>query len=257
MQWAGPGCHAVREMSIDSDRWSERIGAGGAAVLGGLAAIAYSAWLVEFRLGSGLSPRASYVSELGAATQPHAEFFNGLDLATGACIIVLAYALHRRIRHHRLLDLGCLALGAFGLGSALEAALPLDCAPSLDAQCAAREFSGHGISWHDRGHTLSSVFSIVAILVSMSLLGWALRNRPRWRWPARCWLVATPFIALLSGYVGLLAIYRRPVGLAERAMVSCFSLWVLLVAGTLLLAVIRKRRPPVGFTRGRESPARE
>lgn len=238
-------------MSLPAGRLAERISAGVAAVLGVLAAVTYSAWPAQLRLDSALSLRESYVSELGAATQPHADFFNGIDLATGACIVVLACALHARIGTGWLLRLGCLALGAFGLGSALEALLPLDCAPSLNAQCAAREFSGHGISWHDRGHTISSVFSIVAILVSMALLSWALRNTPRWRWPARCWLVATPFVALLSGYVGLLAIYRRPVGLAERALVSCFSLWVLAVAGTLLLAVVRKSGPPESAQRSR------
>jgi len=214
-----------------------------AAVLGLTAAVAYSSWPVGVELDTALSLRHSYVSELGARDQPYQQLFNGLDVLTGACVVVLAYALYRRLRNGRLGEVGCLALAVFGLGDALAALLPLDCAPSLSAGCAARENSGHGISWHDRGHTIASVTSMVALLLSIALLGWALRRAPRWRWPARVWLVVGPFVGLLTAYVAELAVMRDPPGLAERAMVTCFSLWVLTIAATLLVTATLRPHP--------------
>ena len=218
--------------------WSERIG-----ILAVAAAFAYGAWPVEWILDRRLSARRSFVSELGALTQPDAWVFNSLDLVAGVIVVALAFALAREIRGGQLFTLGCVCLGVFGAGDTAEALLPMDCAPSLSARCLAREASGHGISWHDRGHTIGSVASIVAVLLSMALIGWAMANAPGWRWIARPWLVAAPPLAVLSMYVGLLTLDRRLPGALERLMVTSFSLWVFTL-GAVLLAAQHSRAQP-------------
>ncbi|MDQ6875837.1 MAG: DUF998 domain-containing protein [Actinomycetota bacterium] len=222
-------------MGLQSRRPAPRsAGIAAAGVVGLAAGITYSSWLAAPWLNPRVSVRASFVSDLGAAGQPHAGVFNSLDALAGIGIIVLAWGLWRRLGGGRLLGLGCLALAGFGVGSIAEAILPLDCAPSLNAACAEREASGHGISWADRGHTIASVYSIVAVLLSMLFLCWALRHARGWRWPARCWLVAGPLVFLLTAYVGVAALDRQLPGIAERIYVAAFSLWILTLAGALL-----------------------
>lgn len=219
----------------------------GRAALGGIgvaAGLAYSNWLAAPWLNRRVSVRDSFVSDLGAAGQPHAAVFNFLDVLSGIGIVVLAWGLWRHLGAGRLIGMGCLTLAGFGAGSIAEALLPLDCASSLNAACAEREASGHGISWADRGHTIASVYSIVAVLLSMLFLCWALRHTRGWRWPARCWLVAGPLVFLLTAYVGAAALDRQLPGIAERIYVAAFSLWVLTLAGGLLLSGARPAARP-------------
>lgn len=223
-------------MGLESRRSAPHSSAAIAAtgVVGLVAAVTYSNWIVAPWLNPRVSVRGSFVSDLGAHGQPHAAVFNSIDALSGIAIVVLAWGLWRHLGAGRLVALGCLALAGFGAGSIAEAVLPLDCAPSLSAACAEREASGHGISWADRGHTIASVYSIVAVLLSMLFLCWALRHTRGWRWPARCWLVAGPLVFLLTAYVGAAALDRQLPGIAERIYVGAFSLWILTLAGGLL-----------------------
>ncbi|MER5311882.1 DUF998 domain-containing protein, partial [Streptomyces sp. NPDC002773] len=60
------------------------------AVLLALGAVAYTAWVLEAVLGTGLDPVRTYVSELAAADQPFGGLFRATDLAAG--LLVLAGA---------------------------------------------------------------------------------------------------------------------------------------------------------------------
>ncbi|MGB8946540.1 MAG: DUF998 domain-containing protein, partial [Streptomyces sp.] len=52
-----------------------------------LGAVAYSAWILEVFLGTGLSPLTSYVSELAARDQPFSTLFRTTDLTAGLLIL--------------------------------------------------------------------------------------------------------------------------------------------------------------------------
>ncbi|MFE6814880.1 DUF998 domain-containing protein [Streptomyces sp. NPDC057677] len=57
------------------------------AVLLALGALAYTAWVLEAVLRTGLDPVRTYVSELAASDQPFGTFFRATDLVSGALVL--------------------------------------------------------------------------------------------------------------------------------------------------------------------------
>ncbi|MFE4310593.1 DUF998 domain-containing protein [Streptomyces sp. NPDC056517] len=57
------------------------------AVLLALGALAYTAWVLEVVLRTGLDPVRTYVSELAASDQPFGTFFRATDLVSGALVL--------------------------------------------------------------------------------------------------------------------------------------------------------------------------
>ncbi|MEU2114468.1 DUF998 domain-containing protein [Streptomyces sp. NPDC016459] len=58
-----------------------------AATLLALGAVAYTAWVLEVVIGTGLDPVRTYVSELAAADQPLGGLFRATDLAAGLLVL--------------------------------------------------------------------------------------------------------------------------------------------------------------------------
>ncbi|MGW6459623.1 DUF998 domain-containing protein [Streptomyces sp. NPDC055078] len=148
------------------------------AVLIALGALAYTAWLLEVVVSTGLDPVRTYVSELAAVDQPLGGLFRATDLAAG--LLVLAgglWALARTPRRPWAL-IGWGGITLFGAATAVDSRLPLSCAPTADPECAARETAGLVPATHT-AHAVSSstamagaVVGIVALTVAARRYGW-------------------------------------------------------------------------------------
>ncbi|MER6998303.1 DUF998 domain-containing protein [Streptomyces sp. NPDC000410] len=211
------------------------------AALLALGAVAYSAWVLEVVLVTGLDPVRTYVSELSAADQPFGGLFRGTDLAAG--LLVLAGALLGLVTTARrpwaLIGWGGLAF--FGAATAADSLLPLSCAPTADPQCAARESGGLVPATHT-AHAVSSTLAMTGALVGLVALTVAAR-RYRW-WPplARAGPVLVGLELAATGWT-LAAVAAFEAGGGNWALGAGQRLQVLLVAGwlaTLAYAVARQ-----------------
>ncbi|MVO83978.1 DUF998 domain-containing protein [Streptomyces sp. p1417] len=152
------------------------------AVLLTLGALAYTTWTLEAFLPTGLSPLRTYVSELAAKDQPYGTFFRTLDLAAGVLVCAgavggLLWLRPRAVSRGR----GLLAAGGwggvavFGAATAADSRLPLSCAPTADAACAARERAG-AVPLTHAAHAVSSSVAVAGALVGMVLLAVLVRS---------------------------------------------------------------------------------
>ncbi|ATL27263.1 DUF998 domain-containing protein [Streptomyces formicae] len=141
-----------------------------------LGALAYSTWLLEVFLPTGLSPLSSYVSELAAEDQPYGTFFRTADLLGGLFVLLGAAAALIRLPHRGLTTAGWAGLVLFGAATVADSRLPLSCAPAADAACVARERAGD-VPWTHAAHAFSSSIAIVGALVGMVLLTVVARRR--------------------------------------------------------------------------------
>src|SRR6266511_3517731 len=114
---AGAGVSARRRQAV-----------GGLAGL--VAALAYSSFLLGGPLGSTLDPMNSYVSELGAPTQPASRFFRGTDVVAGGLMVVLAVALRDSLPRGWCRGVGTTALGLAGASSVFDGCYPIESPPS-------------------------------------------------------------------------------------------------------------------------------
>ncbi|MFJ3584107.1 DUF998 domain-containing protein [Streptomyces sp. NPDC090127] len=148
------------------------------AALLGLGALAYSAWVLEVVLQTGLDPLRTYVSELAATDQPFGGFFRASDLTAGLLVLAAALTALLTFRHRRAGRLtlgGWIALALFGAATAVDSRLPLSCAPTADPACAAREAAGLVPATHT-AHAVSSSLAVAAALAAMLALTAAARR---------------------------------------------------------------------------------
>lgn len=152
-----------------------------AAVLLLLGAVAYTAWVLELVIATGLDPVQAYVSELAAADQPLGGLFRATDLLAG--LLVLAGALTALTalseqpagRRRAWTTAGWAALALFGAATAADSRLPLSCAPTSDPVCAARETAGLVPATHT-AHAVSSSLAMTGALAALILLTAAARR---------------------------------------------------------------------------------
>lgn len=140
-----------------------------------LGAVAYSTWLLETFLGTGLSPLSSYVSELGAQDQPYGTLFRTTDLAAGLLVLAGAVGALLWLPRRWSTVVGWAGLALFGAATAVDSRLPLSCAPTADAACAARERAGLVPAAH-AAHAVSSSVAVAGALVAMVALTFAARR---------------------------------------------------------------------------------
>ncbi|MFF9894382.1 DUF998 domain-containing protein [Streptomyces longispororuber] len=147
-----------------------------------LGAAAYTSWTLEAVLPTGLSPPRSYVSELAARDQPYGAFFRTVDCAAGLLVGAGAVGGLVRLRAggavpraRALSGLGWAGTAVFGAATAADAWLPLSCAPTADAACAARERAGLVPATH-AAHAVSSSVAVAGALAGMVLLTAAVRR---------------------------------------------------------------------------------
>ncbi|MFD8010585.1 DUF998 domain-containing protein [Streptomyces sp. NPDC058955] len=235
------------------------------AVLLFLGALAYTAWVLEAVVRTGLDPVRTYVSELAAADQPFGGLFRATDLAAGLLVLAGAALGLRAARtaataapapgvprwarpdpgpagRGRLLLAGWAALALFGAATALDSRLPLSCAATADPACAAREAAGLVPAAHT-AHAVSSGLAMTGALVAMVALTAAARRYGLWPPLARTGpaLVA---VALAASVWTLAAVAAFESGHGGWALGAAQRLQVLLVAvwtGVLAVSVARER----------------
>ncbi|MFD9074720.1 DUF998 domain-containing protein [Streptomyces lasiicapitis] len=224
------------------------------AVLLTLGALAYSTWALEAFLPTGLSPLSTYVSELAAEDQPYGTFFRALDFAAG--VLVCAGAAGALVWLRRWPTAGARALSAlgwagialFGAATAADSRLPLSCAPTADAACAARERAGLVPTAH-AAHTFSSSAAVAGALVGMVLLTVVVRKW--WASPAGqaggvlLGLVGVELVATVWTLAAVAAFGAGHgtwgLGVAQRLQLLAIAVWLVVMAW-----LVRTRRAAPG-----------
>ncbi|MFE6910710.1 DUF998 domain-containing protein [Streptomyces erythrochromogenes] len=218
------------------------------ALVIGLAAAAYTAWVLEVVLSTGLNPIETYVSELAAQDQPLGGLFRATDFTAGmlafaggllALIRLLKYAESRR----PWAVAGWAGVTLFGAATAADAWLPLSCTPTADPECAARETAGLVPATH-QAHAVSSSLAMTGALVGLVAMTVAAR-RYGWFAPLARYGPALVVMELLATAWTLSAIAMFTAGRGTWALGAGQRLQVLLVAiwlGLLAYSVHKERR---------------
>ncbi|MFB7277693.1 DUF998 domain-containing protein [Streptomyces hydrogenans] len=234
------------------------------AVLLFLGALAYTAWVLEVVVRTGLDPVRTYVSELAAADQPLGGLFRATDLVAGLLVLagavtgllatrapagpapepgVPSWARTGPTARRPWLLAGWSALALFGAATALDSRLPLSCAPTVDPECAARETAGLVPATHT-AHAVSSGLAMTGALVAMVALTVAARRYGLWRPLARTGpaLVALE-LAATAWTLAAVAAFEAGRGLwslgaGQRLQVLLVAVWT----GVLAVSVARERR---------------
>ncbi|MEV0123529.1 DUF998 domain-containing protein [Streptomyces sp. NPDC050703] len=139
-----------------------------------LGALLYSSWTAEAVLPTGLPPLHSYVSELAAEGEPYGTFFRTADLLAGLLLLAGAVTALLRRAARGWASVGWAGLALFGAATAADSRLPLSCAPTASAGCAAREAAGD-VPWTHAAHAVSSGLAIAGALLAM--VAWTLAAR--------------------------------------------------------------------------------
>ncbi|MGW7443703.1 DUF998 domain-containing protein [Kitasatospora sp. NPDC054795] len=222
-----------------------------------LSAVAYTAWVLEVVLSTGLDPVQAYISELAAEDQPLGGLFRATDLAAGLCLLAaagtaLATGRVGASRRHRWALAGWSALALFGAATAADSRLPLSCAPTSDEMCAARETAGLVPATHT-AHAVTSSLAMAGALTALVSLTVAARRY-------RCcpgvrrfgpWLLGAELLATGWSLASIAAFQAGrgtwALGAGQRLQVLLVALWL----GLLALDVARSSRagapdPPGG-----------
>ncbi|MEV7564044.1 DUF998 domain-containing protein [Streptomyces tanashiensis] len=211
-----------------------------APVLLALGALAYTAWVLEVLVRTGLDPVRTYVSELAAADQPLGGLFRATDLTAGLLVLAGALTGLAGTRDRRpLLLTGWIALAVFGAATAVDSRLPLSCAPTTDPECAARETAGLVPATHT-AHAVSSSLAMLGALVALVALTAAARRYGRWPPLARTGpvlvvleLAATAWtLAAVAAFEAGKGIWS--LGAGQRLQVLLVAVWLAVLALSLL-----------------------
>jgi Protein of unknown function (DUF998) len=154
---AGCGTGGVRM------RGSDRNGPWAAGLLL-IAGCAYSLWLLEFFLPTGLDPVRSFVSEHYPVFQPYQRLFRAADVVAGTAYVLAADLLRRVLPPARAAAALCWSLVVFGAGTVIDAVFVPDCVSTVDPVCERLEFTGQ-VSWPHLVHLGSSVVTEFAVVV--------------------------------------------------------------------------------------------
>ncbi|MDF2560508.1 MULTISPECIES: DUF998 domain-containing protein [Microbacterium] len=143
------------------------------------AAIAYSGVMWEALAGYPLDPARAYLSELAAENQPTSAVFRSLDALTGV-LVLIAMSLHRSRWISAAADVtarwSAMLLGAFAALTVADSLVPLACAGSADAACAAADAAGT-LGLAHQVHAVTSSSALAAATASAVLLALATGRR--------------------------------------------------------------------------------
>ncbi|WP_314615829.1 DUF998 domain-containing protein [Streptomyces stackebrandtii] len=210
-----------------------------AALLLALGALAYTAWLLEVLVRTGLDPVRTYVSELAAADQPLGGLFRATDLAAGLLVLAGALAGLVATRRHGPWALGgWIALAVFGAATVADSRLPLSCAPTADPECAARETAGLVPATH-LAHAVSSSLAMTGALAAMVALTVAARRYGHWRPLARTGPALVVLeLAATAWTLAAVAAFEAgkgtwSLGAGQRLQVLLVAVWLAVLAGSL------------------------
>lgn len=198
--------------------------------VGLIAAAANCAFVFRALSPSRLDPFNSMISELEVPGQPYSAFFRWSSLLSGVAAAAFAVGLLARVPRGRQGIAGCLSLAVFGLAGAVDALIPMDCAPSASAVCFRAEEEGPH-SWPYQAHSWFDVAGTAALLASLWLLGRHLRHHPAWRLAGRVGALGFGWVAAASVVLTVLAVWYLPlVGLLQRLVVLAISAWLVVLA---------------------------
>ncbi|QES50404.1 DUF998 domain-containing protein [Streptomyces venezuelae] len=214
----------------------------------GLSAAAYTAWVLEVVLSTGLNPIETYVSELAAQDQPLGGLFRATDFTagllafSGGLLALIRLAPHPEARRPWTV-IGWHGVALFGAATAADAWLPLSCKPTVDPACASRETAGLVPATH-QAHAISSSLAMCGALIAIVALTVAARRygcfAPLARYgpalvvvelAATVWTLSA--IALFTAGHGTWAL-----GLGQRLQVLLVAVWL----GVLAYSVWTERR---------------
>lgn len=187
-----------------------------AAVASCVAGIIYNSWPLGYLLNP-LVSRSGLASELGAIGQPYNWVFIVLDIISGALIVLVAVLL-RNISTKILQKVVLANFALFGVMTALSAAIPMTCEPSVTT-CPPLLQQPWLIV-----HGGASILASLCLFVSVCLTWWHKRNQPG----------ARVMSILLSGWTlfGILSVYfffvPGPGYLAQRYYITLCSVWMVL-----------------------------
>lgn len=123
-----------------------------------IAGVLYLGVPYEALAGFPIDPSRSYLSELAAEDQPLRWMFRGLDGAAGILAVIGAKSFLMRGSAVRL-RFAAGGVAVFGVGTLADVVLPMACASSVSASCAAADAAGRlGLI-----HQAHSVASVVAL----------------------------------------------------------------------------------------------
>ncbi|MFG2497415.1 DUF998 domain-containing protein [Streptomyces sp. NPDC048441] len=218
------------------------VGSAAVPLLLTLGAVAYSAWLLEAVLGTGLSTLSSYVSELAAQDQPYGMLFRTTDLIAGLLILAGAVGALLWLPRRWGTVVGWAGIALFGAATVVDSRLPMSCAPTADAACAARERAGLVPAAH-AAHVVSSSVAATGALVGMVVLTLAARRYgilPSLASPPGLLLVLLELAATtwtLAAIAAFDAGYGTwALGAGQRLQVMLIAVWT----GFLARAVLRR-----------------
>ncbi|MFG1701695.1 alpha/beta fold hydrolase [Nonomuraea sp. M3C6] len=183
-----------------------------------VAAVLGSAWITGQFTTPAVDRTDGYVSELAARDQPWTRLFRVSDALSGlACAFGVALV-PRVAREWR----GWLALAAFGLFTFVAGLFPLDCAALSDPACGQR-----AISYGHRVHTLAGALATLAVLAAMVLISSRWRSWVSWLFT---WLSLAATLLTAAAHAD-----RHGVGIAHRAQLTMFAVWLVYAAVHLLI----------------------
>ncbi|KAB8192714.1 alpha/beta fold hydrolase [Nonomuraea phyllanthi] len=204
-----------------------------------VAAVLGSAWITGQFTTPEVDRTDGYVGELAARDQPWTGLFRVSDALSGLACAGGVALVPRVAREWR----GWLALAAFGLLTLAAAIFPLDCATLSDPSCGRRALSSaHYV------HLATGALGTAAVLAAMALLSARWRSWVSWLFTS-LGLLAT--VLVVGAYL-----YRHGVGLAHRAQLTVFAVWLVYAALRLLVSDdVPGCEPPCGNgTSGGPSP---
>ncbi|MFB7616447.1 DUF998 domain-containing protein [Kitasatospora sp. NPDC056181] len=225
-----------------------------------LSAVAYTAWVLEVVLSTGLDPVQAYISELAAEDQPLGGLFRATDLVAGLAVLTAAVTalLAARSTGRRTGEpvagtsgarspgaargpwvvTGWAALAVFGAATAADSRLPLSCAPTSDEMCAARETAGLVPATHT-AHAVTSSLAMTGALGGLVALTVAARRHGWWP-PVRRygpWLLAGELLATGWSLAAIAAFEAGrgtwSLGAGQRLQVLLVAIWLAVLAASL------------------------
>ena len=192
-----------------------------------IAGTLYSSW----PLGYWLNPRADrgLASNLEALHQPYNWVFITFDIISGGLICVVTWWCLRFVRRHNRtdniwLETAIVGLGVFGLLTALDAVLPLNCVETVQHCVPPLEdpyFVIHGIT---------SIGSIAGLTLSIVAVWWLLARDQRVFTITR-WVLHTMLVLWLCFGVGtaVLVARDRTSSLSQHIFILFCSFWVAVI----------------------------
>lgn len=185
-----------------------------------MSGLLYSSWPLAYWLNP--TANRGLASNLGGIGQPYNWVFIILDIISGLGVCAVAVWLYGSAhpRAHSLTKLAVINYGLFGLFTALDAILPVDCAADQN-QCGA--LINHPlVIWHG----LISLTSIACLTFSLMCIWWLvirLGKKPSWlRYMLKTTLVVWLFFGFLTG---ILLFLNRSSALSQHVFIIACSLW--------------------------------